>query len=384
MVRAFQRWDYRRIKRNLDIIGEFMKLIFAILSLFVLLNSGNNSYADDITTPPMADIDLIGDNVVYPVIARKAGVEGKVLVEIVIDTTGRPKDFRIEYSDSPLLNKNAIMAIKKGKFTPAYEDTTPVECKVVIPINFVLRGGEEQFVVKSARVKREKNYKKYLKGIKLGPYPDVDDSVFCDKEPRILFKKIQKYLVYPYKAWENNVEGNVKIKALIRKDGMVQRAFIEESTSPLFDQISLQAVFKSRHIPALRSDTTINYWTTISIDFKKNDPFFKKIMKKVPNPDDFIPVDEGAELIYHELLANIEYPEEAVENDIEGTAYVNVLVWRDGSIRDAYITVDGNKLLDSAALEAVWKTVMKPAKVNNKKITSWLSVPVMFLSGMLN
>lgn len=86
---------------------------------------------------------VLGDlqRVVYPEMARRAGVEGRVSVKVLIGKDGRPKQGRtiIEETASELLNPAAIKAIMAQVFPPATQNGQPVEVWVVIPIVFRLR-----------------------------------------------------------------------------------------------------------------------------------------------------------------------------------------------------------------------------------------------------
>ncbi len=87
---------------------------------------------------------VLGDlqrRVVYPEMARRAGVEGRVSVKVLIGKDGRPKPGRtiIEETASELLNPAAVKAIMAQVFPPATQNGQPVEVWVVIPIVFRLR-----------------------------------------------------------------------------------------------------------------------------------------------------------------------------------------------------------------------------------------------------
>jgi len=75
---------------------------------------------------------------VYPEIARRAGVEGKVWVKIWVDKEGNPKKAQIIKSDAELFNQPAIEAAMKWKFTPAIMNNGPVAVWVSIPFVFKL------------------------------------------------------------------------------------------------------------------------------------------------------------------------------------------------------------------------------------------------------
>jgi TonB family protein len=71
------------------------------------------------------------------------------------------------------------------------------------------------------------------------------------------------------------------------------------------------------------------------------------------------------------------YPNEAIENNVEGVVFVVVLVGADGNVQDAYIG-DGPAPLFDSALEAVWQWKFRPAGVNGKDTAVWVMVPVTY------
>jgi TonB family protein len=62
---------------------------------------------------------------VYPNLAKKLNVEGKVKVEVTITADGRVKTTRI-VGGSPLLSTAATDAVKQWKFEPAAKDSTEI------------------------------------------------------------------------------------------------------------------------------------------------------------------------------------------------------------------------------------------------------------------
>jgi len=71
----------------------------------------------------------------YPPDAKKKGIEGKVVVKILISKTGAVETTEIAKS-IPELDAAAIDAIKKVKFKPGKYKGKPVDVWVRIPINF--------------------------------------------------------------------------------------------------------------------------------------------------------------------------------------------------------------------------------------------------------
>lgn len=88
---------------------------------------------------PYVDIKDLQKKVVYPETAKRAGIEGRVSIRVLIAKTGVPKKYIIWQSDSELLNESAAKAVMGSVFTPAIQNNRPVECWVSIPIVFRLR-----------------------------------------------------------------------------------------------------------------------------------------------------------------------------------------------------------------------------------------------------
>ncbi len=88
---------------------------------------------------PYIDIKDLQKKVIYPELAKRAGIEGKVNIRVLVGKNGAPKKYIIESSDSDLLNDAAIKATMASVFTPAIQNNQPIDCWVSIPIVFKLR-----------------------------------------------------------------------------------------------------------------------------------------------------------------------------------------------------------------------------------------------------
>jgi protein TonB len=74
----------------------------------------------------------------YPELARKAEMEGSVVVHVTIDETGKVIDAWIAYSQADIFNTSAIEAAYKYRFTPALQNGTPVKATISVPFRFSL------------------------------------------------------------------------------------------------------------------------------------------------------------------------------------------------------------------------------------------------------
>lgn len=77
---------------------------------------------------------------VYPVMARRRGHEGKVLLSVMIDAKGLVSDVKIKRSSGHVsLDRAALLSVKSWLFTPATEGGWPVAMWVDVPIQFQLK-----------------------------------------------------------------------------------------------------------------------------------------------------------------------------------------------------------------------------------------------------
>lgn len=88
---------------------------------------------------PYIDIKELQRKVTYPDLAKRAGIEGKVNIRVLVGKNGVPKKHIVESTDSDLLNDAAIKAVMSSVFTPAIQNNQPIDCWVSIPIVFRLR-----------------------------------------------------------------------------------------------------------------------------------------------------------------------------------------------------------------------------------------------------
>jgi len=78
----------------------------------------------------------------YPLVARRLGKEGVVLLEVLVAPDGRAADVRmIRSSGFAPLDESAVTTVRdRWRFVPARRDGLPVESRVTVPIRFRLAG----------------------------------------------------------------------------------------------------------------------------------------------------------------------------------------------------------------------------------------------------
>ena len=74
----------------------------------------------------------------YPDLARKAGIEGIVVITVTIGKDGKVENGRV-FKSLPMLDEAALSAAKKCVFTPAKQRDKFVRVKMNIPFHFKLK-----------------------------------------------------------------------------------------------------------------------------------------------------------------------------------------------------------------------------------------------------
>ena len=87
---------------------------------------------------PLGGISGIQKRIVYPEIAKRAGVEGKVLVLAFVDESGNVTKAEVIKGIGLGCDEAAINAIVQTKFKPGIQRGKPVKVQVTIPVTFKL------------------------------------------------------------------------------------------------------------------------------------------------------------------------------------------------------------------------------------------------------
>jgi TonB family protein len=75
---------------------------------------------------------------IYPASLREAGVSGRVMLTLIVDTTGHAEAASIRVLDATnnLFIEPAIASSQSCRFTPALRNGLPVRVRVSLPISF--------------------------------------------------------------------------------------------------------------------------------------------------------------------------------------------------------------------------------------------------------
>jgi len=89
---------------------------------------------------PSEGLSAFASSIAYPEIARRAGVEGDLLLTATIDKDGKPKNIKVKKSNAEVFNETALTSLRITQFSPAVKSGYPIEAEVAILISFRLKG----------------------------------------------------------------------------------------------------------------------------------------------------------------------------------------------------------------------------------------------------
>ncbi len=125
-----------------------MRTVFSLLialAVSLLFANALPCPAADSTSPafdkapePVGGMTALMHAVKYPKAAVEEGIEGKVLVSVVIDATGHVTSAEVTQGVRGDLDKAAVKALENSRWIAAQKDGRPVESKVIVPIQFKL------------------------------------------------------------------------------------------------------------------------------------------------------------------------------------------------------------------------------------------------------
>ncbi|MBN1300630.1 MAG: energy transducer TonB [Melioribacteraceae bacterium] len=118
--------------------GKF-ELVSSNIQMPVVMD-GESYYTNVEEMPvPVGGIAAIQSKVHYPEIAKRAGIEGRVMIKALINKEGKVVYTQVLKGIGGGCDTAAIEAVKQTVFTPARSDGKPVNAQIVIPILFKLR-----------------------------------------------------------------------------------------------------------------------------------------------------------------------------------------------------------------------------------------------------
>ncbi len=217
----------------------------------------------------------IAARVKYPLAALRLRQNGRAIVHVDVDSTGRVQSVRLrESSHSAMLDSAATEGLRKMPFKPAISsEDKPVSGEIDYSVIFDLKygvRGEPEFPTLRATMKRGDSVQS-VELTELEHFGGLDPNLHIElKQEAIPLQPLQPLVEYPDVARRAQVEGNVVVQALISADGKVVRVrVLHSSTYKVLDEAAQVAVKKGKFSPAIAPDgSKTESWLAIPITFR--------------------------------------------------------------------------------------------------------------------
>ena len=181
-----------------------------------------------------AMMKFLQENVKYPEQAQSNGVQGRVIVQFVVNKDGSVSNDTVVRSVDPLLDAEALRVVRAmPNWTPGKQKGEPVRVRFTLPVTFRLDGG---ISTKKANPTTET----VTTGDEV--FNVVEEGPIFLGGHEALMKYIQKEIKYPKEAQEKGVQGRVVVQFVVKKDGSISDAKVLKSVDPLCDAEALRVV----------------------------------------------------------------------------------------------------------------------------------------------
>jgi len=296
---------------------------------------------------------------VYPEIARLAGVEGVVILEVKTDTYGRVQDARILRS-IPLLDQAAIDAVKQWVYEPLLIDGIPKPAIYTVTVRFSLDGEK---TAKTAQAIEE-----FARGAV---------KITGDMEPPQMIKRVDP--IYPEIARQAHVEGVVILQARTDTSGKVKEVMVLRSI-PLLDQAAVDAVRQWVYEPLIIKGKPVEAVFTVTVRFDLKWQKKEAAAEKEKTGE----LEKGAvratgEINPPRLMKKVEpiYPEEARKAGIEGIVILEAMTDEKGNIARVKV-LKSIPELDQAAINSLKQWKYEPTIIDGKPTPIVFTVTIRF------
>lgn len=189
----------------------------------------------------------------YPKEARKAGIEGPVVLHAVIADDGTLVDLEVVSGD-PVLASAAMEAARQWQFEKPTPRSNP---HTTITMNFDWRSKNATASVGQAFISPPSKLPDLLEGVlRVGGKVGV---------PRLIYDPPPDY---PEQARKDRVEGEVLVELVVTAEGSVREPKIAKSLRPDMDASALGAVRQWKFDPATKDGVPVAVRVNVDVRFR--------------------------------------------------------------------------------------------------------------------
>jgi TonB family protein len=154
---------------------------------------------------------FLGKNIKYPAADRENRIQGRVIVQFIVEKDGSLNDIRVMRAPSPSLGEEAVRVLKLApKWSPGIQNGRTVRVQYTIPVNFTL-----------------------------GDVSNFD----------IFYRELSQKIKYPKAARDNNIAGRVIVTFTLDDNKKIKDAQVLRGISKDIDEEVLRTMQNCKEIP---------------------------------------------------------------------------------------------------------------------------------------
>ena len=225
-------------------------------------------------------MEYLSKNIKYPEAAMKKGIQGRGIVQFVVEKDGSITNVKILRGVDPELDKEAVRVVSAmPKWKPGTQRGEAVRVRFTVPVMFRLT--EAKIPVKYAPIENKNNELVVVGYAPEGTTVPEEGTIFevVEQMPEYpggmpaMMEFISKNIKYPAAAQKAKIQGRVTIQYIVNTEGNLITTRDLRSAAPLLDAEAIRlTTIMPKWKPGMQRGQAVNVKYTVPIMFRLQEP----------------------------------------------------------------------------------------------------------------
>lgn len=225
-------------------------------------------------------MEYLSKNIKYPEAAMKKGIQGRGIVQFVVEKDGSITNVKILRGVDPELDKEAVRVVSAmPKWKPGTQRGEAVRVRFTVPVMFRLT--EDKILVKYAPIENKINELVVVGYAPEGTTVPEEGTIFevVEQMPEYpggmpaMMEFISKNIKYPAAAQQAKIQGRVTIQFIVNTEGNIINPRVLRSADPLLDAEAIRlTTIMPKWKPGMQRGQAVNVKYTVPIMFRLQEP----------------------------------------------------------------------------------------------------------------
>lgn len=225
-------------------------------------------------------MEYLSKNIKYPEAAMKKGIQGRGIVQFVVEKDGSITNVKILRGVDPELDKEAVRVVSAmPKWKPGTQRGEAVRVRFTVPVMFRLT--EDKIPVKYTPIENKINELVVVGYAPEGTTVPEEGTIFevVEQMPEYpggmpaMMEFISKNIKYPAAAQQAKIQGRVTIQFIVNTEGNIINPRVLRSADPLLDAEAIRlTTIMPKWKPGMQRGQAVNVKYTVPIMFRLQEP----------------------------------------------------------------------------------------------------------------